>query len=350
MTKTVISLDAMGGDHGPRVIIPAALICLEKHPNLHIIFVGKKEVLGPLLRKHKARRFSARWEVQHASEVVGMDESPATALRNKKDSAMRIAVNLVKEARAQACVSAGNTGALMATAKFVLKTLPGVDRPAITTQFPAKNGKLVRVLDLGANVDSKAEQLYQFAVMGSMLASVVKDIEAPTVGVLNVGEEEIKGNEQVKQVNELLTNSSFVNYMGYVEGNDLFSGKVDVIVCDGFVGNIVLKAVEGLAKMVSNLVLATFKGSLYGKFVGFLALPIVRHLKKRFDPKRYNGATLLGLNGIVIKSHGGADVRAFSYAIEEAIVEVERDLVSKIRDKIAQALQENEDACPTAES
>lgn len=350
MTKVVISLDAMGGDHGPRVIIPAALICLEKHSNLHIIFVGKQEVLRPLLRRHKARRFASRWEIQHASEVVGMDESPAVALRTKKDSAMRVAVNLVKEGRAQACVSAGNTGALMATAKFVLKTLPGVDRPAITTQFPAKNGKLVRVLDLGANVDSKAEQLYQFAVMGSMISSVVKDIDSPTVGVLNVGEEEIKGNEQVKQVNELLTQSPFVNYIGYVEGNDLFSGKVDVIVCDGFVGNIVLKAVEGLAKMVSNVVRATFKNSFYSKFVGLLALPVVGHIKKKFDPKRYNGATLIGLNGIVIKSHGGADTRSFSYAIEEAIIEVERDLLSKIRDKIAQALQENEGPCPTAES
>lgn len=349
MTKVVISIDAMGGDHGPRVIVPAALHCLQKHDNLHVIFVGKETVLRPLLRRHKARRFADRWRIQHASEVVAMDESPAVALRTKKDSAMRVAINQVKEGHAQACVSAGNTGALMATARFVLKMLPGVDRPAITTQFPAKDGKYVRVLDLGANVDSKAEQLYQFAVMGSMLATVVKGIDRPTVGLLNVGEEEIKGNEQVKQANELLTRSKFINYAGYVEGNDLFTGKVDVVVCDGFVGNAVLKAVEGLAKMIAGFVREAFYHSLYSKLIGFLSLPIMRHLKKKVDPRRYNGATFLGLNGIVIKSHGSAGVVSFASAIEEALVEVEKNALSQIRDKVAEALQENNDSCPTVE-
>lgn len=350
MARVVVSIDAMGGDFGPRVIVPAALLCLQNNPELHVIFVGKEDVLHSFLRKYRARRFADRWSVQHASEVVGMDESPASALRNKKDSAMRVAVNLVKEGRAEACVSAGNTGALMATARFVLKTLPGIDRPAITTQFPARNGKLVRVLDLGANVDSKAEHLYQFAVMGSMLATAVKGIESPTVGLLNVGEEEIKGNEQVKQVNDLLSQSKIINYIGYVEGNDLFTGEVDVIVCDGFVGNIVLKAVEGLAKMLSGFVRDAFKQSWYSRLMAFLAWPVLRNFKKTVDTREHNGATLLGLNGIVIKSHGGAGVIAFASAIEEALIEVEKNVLSEIRDKVAQALQENSDSCHTQES
>ena len=337
-----IALDAMGGDHGVRVVIPAALQVLRKYPDLHLIFVGQEDAMQRHLRSGLARSLQNQWEIQPASEVVEMHEPPAQALRSKKDSSMRVAVNLVHEGRAQACVSAGNTGALMATARFVLKTLPGVDRPAIMTRFPTQIGKEVRVLDVGANVDSSAEQLYQFAVMGYSAAQAVDNLLSPSVGLLNVGEEEIKGNEQVKKTAELLNKCEVVNYAGYVEGDAIFKGVVDVVVCDGFVGNIMLKSCEGIMRFMGRVAKEEFKRSWLSKIGALFVWPVLKHIQKRIDPRRHNGATFLGLNGIVIKSHGSADRIAYSVAIEEAIKEVDKNLSQIIRDKVAEALAAEE--------
>lgn len=331
----------MGGDFGPEVIVPAALRALHTHPQLHLILVGKQEVLEKILAGH-APQGHPRLKFHHASEEVAMDESPSLALRSKKDSSMRVAINLVKEGRAQACVSAGNTGALMATARFVLKTLPGIDRPALTTSLPtAIPGKEVWVLDLGANVDSCADHLYQFAVMGSVLVSQVDQIERPTVGLLNIGQEEIKGNDQVKRTAHLLTDSEVINYYGYVEGDTIFSGKVDVVVCDGFVGNVALKAVEGVIKLAATAAKVEFTYNWYSKFAAIITMPILRRLKKRMDPGRRNGASLVGLQGIVVKSHGSADIMAFSQAIHQAVVQVQYDIPKKIGQKVGMLLEDN---------
>jgi len=329
----------MGGDHGPRILIPAALEVLKAHPDLHLILVGKEEVLAPLL-KSRGASLSDRWSIQHASEEVEMDDLPSQALRTKKDSSMRVAINLVKEGRAQACVSAGNTGALMATARFVLKTLPGIDRPAIMTRFPTQIGKEVRVLDLGANVDSSAEHLYQFAVMGSIVSAAVDNIDRPAVGLLNIGAEEIKGNEQVKQTAELLSQNDWINYIGYIEGDDIFSGVADVVVCDGFVGNIALKACEGISKLISRYTREAFRENWWSKLAAIPAMPVLQRLRKRTDPRRRNGATLLGLNGTVIKSHGSAKVMASAIAIEEAVLEVEKNIPELIHRKVSVVLDE----------
>src|SRR3989339_249405 len=335
----IIALDAMGGDHGPRAVVPAALTILKKHPDIHLILVGKEKLIQRFLHKHKVKH-PDRLTIQHASEEVNMDESPSQVLRSKKDSSMRVAINLVTQGQAHACVSAGNTGALMATARFVLKTLPGIDRPAIICSFPTREeGKITYVLDLGANVDSKPENLNEFAVMGSILAQSVRNVENPKVGLLNVGEEDIKGNEQVKQAAELLGKNSSINYIGYVEGNDMFSGKVDVLVCDGFVGNAVLKAVEGVAKLIGFYAKKEFKRNVLTKLMALLIYPILRRLVKRIDPKRHNGAVLLGLNGIVVKSHGSADHVAFRYAIEEAIKEARQNVPEKISQRVGAALE-----------
>jgi glycerol-3-phosphate acyltransferase PlsX len=267
-----------------------------------------------------------------------MDEAPAIALRTKKDSSMRVAINLVKEGKAEACVSAGNTGALMATARFVLKTLPGIDRPAIISTFPTRVGtKNMRMLDLGANVDCTADHLFQFAVMGSVLASAVDNIPSPTVCLLNIGEEAIKGNEQVKATAALLANATVINYMGYIEGNKIYDGKADVIVCDGFVGNIALKTTEGVASFIKQLIKEAFYKNLFSKFIALLALPVIKSLTKRIDPDRYNGASFIGLKGIVVKSHGSAKIQAFACAIEEAIVQVEKD-VTELMSRRVEAL------------
>jgi len=335
----IIALDAMGGDHGLRAVVPAALKKKKKHPDIQLILVGKEKLVHRFLQKHKVKH-SDRLSIQHASEEVGMDESPLQALRAKKDSSMRVAINLVKEGKAHACVSAGNTGALMATARFVLKMLPGIDRPAIICSFPTREeGKITYVLDLGANVDSKPENLNEFAVMGSILAQAVQKIKNPKVGLLNVGEEDIKGNEQVKHAAELLEKNSAINYMGYVEGNDMFSGKIDVLVCDGFVGNAALKAVEGVAKLIGFYAKKEFKRNIITKVMALLVYPILRRVVKRIDPKRHNGAVLLGLNGVVVKSHGGADKIAFRYAIEEAIKEAKQNIPEKISQRVATALE-----------
>lgn len=317
----------MGGDHGSTVVTAAALEFLRQSDKTALILVGKEETIIPHL---EGADCADRLTVHHASQAVGMDEPPSSALRNKKDSSMRVALNLVKNGTADACVSAGNTGALMATARFVLKMLPWVDRPAIITAVPSLQGQ-THILDLGANVDCTAEHLFQFAVMGSELVTAVSGIKAPKVGLLNIGEEEIKGNEQVKQAHERLVGST-LNYIGYVEGDDIYLGGVDLVVADGFVGNIALKASEGIAKMVRHVLGSSFRRNLLTRFSGLVAKPVLNHFRRTFDPRRYNGASLLGLKGIVIKSHGDADLLAFENAIHIA----EKEIYCNIPDRIAQ--------------
>jgi glycerol-3-phosphate acyltransferase PlsX len=313
-----VAVDAMGGDHGPSVIVPAALAALNNEPNLRLVLVGRKDSLLSELARCRAAEHE-RLVLHHAPEVVAMDEPPAQALRTKKSSSMRFAIDLVKQGEAKAAVSAGNTGALMATARFVLKTLPGIDRPAIVKTLPTYGGH-THMLDLGANVDCSPEQLVQFAIIGSILVTAVEGKPRPRVGLLNIGEEDIKGNEAVKKAAELLRASN-VNYVGYVEGDDIYAGEFDVIVCDGFVGNVALKASEGLVHMTSHFMREEFMRTWHRRVAGWIALPVLRALRERLDPRRYNGATLLGLNGIVVKSHGGADVFAFESAILEAFSE-----------------------------
>ena len=327
--SNTIALDAMGGDFGPQIVVPAAISALNKHSDLELILVGDQEKIEHEFQQHSEADHQ-RIKIHHSTQVVEMHEPPAQALRSKKDSSMRIAINLVKEDQAQACVSAGNTGALMATARYVLHTLAGIDRPAINTTLPALNGH-THMLDLGANVDCKAENLFQFAVMGSVLASAVDDIDAPKVGLLNVGSEAIKGNDQVKEANVLLEKSS-LNYIGYVEGDDIFCGDVDVIACDGFVGNVSLKTSEGVAQLISEYAKRSFTKNTYTKLIALLASPILKEFKNSIDPRRYNGASLLGLKGIVIKSHGGADAYSFEHAISIAHIEAKKS-VPRLIDK-----------------
>jgi glycerol-3-phosphate acyltransferase PlsX len=338
---TTIALDAMGGDFGPSVIVPAALDCLKTHSTLKLILVGDENQVRMHLGDAE-RRFGQRLMIHHASERVEMHELPSKALRNKKDSSMRVAINLIKDGSADACVSAGNTGALMAIAKFVLKTLPGIDRPAIISAVPSVAGH-THVLDLGANVDCSAEHLLQFAVMGYELVRAVEDKDNPRVGLLNIGEEEIKGNEQVKQAARLIS-ESHINFAGYVEGNDLYSGTIDVVVTDGFVGNVALKTSEGLAKMISQLMRQEFATNWLTKLVGLASVPVLKSFKERIDPRKYNGATLLGLRGIVVKSHGNADRMAFANAISIAAKEVEKAVPARIEQRIASIFAERKSA------
>jgi len=330
-----IALDAMGGDHGPAVTIPAALYALKKHPALSLILVGEENCILEALKTESAE-FGERLRVEHAPEVVEMHELPSSALRNKRRSSMRIATELVKEGRAHACVSAGNTGALMGIARYVLKMLPGIDRPAICAPMPGIEGH-THLLDLGANVNPSSDQLFQYAVMGSELTSAVDSNPKPSVGLLNVGEEEIKGNEIVKQAAVLLSNSH-LNFAGFVEGSDIFTGKVDVIVCDGFVGNIALKASEGAAKLITHHVQSEFRNTLYGKAAAVVSLPVLKRIKGKIDPRHYNGASLLGLRGIVVKSHGGADTVSFANAIKEAVLEVEKNVPERINTRLEELL------------
>ncbi len=334
-----ISLDAMGGDHGPEVTVAAALAYLEQDPEVSLVLVGREQVLHELLPDD---RLGARLSIQHASEEVGMDELPSKALRGKKDSSMRVAIDLVKQGEVDACVSAGNTGALMATARFVLKTLPGVARPAIISALPSLYG-CTHVLDLGANVDCSASHLFQFAVMGSELISSVEGMDWPRVGLLNIGQEEIKGNEQVKEAHEFLASSS-LNYIGYVEGDDIYLSDLDLVVCDGFVGNVALKTSEGVAKMVTQHLKEGFTRSWYTKLAAFAGLTVLKQFKRTFDPRRYNGASLLGLRGIVIKSHGGADAMAFGNAIRIAKKEVYARVPERIESQVSAHLQQHSNA------
>lgn len=341
--SSTLSIDAMGGDFGPQVTVPASLACLKKNPLLKLILVGEEALLREVLSSAGAfETYKDRISIQHASQVVEMDESPQKALKNKKDSSMRVAINLVKEGKADACVSAGNTGALMATARFVLKTIPGIDRPAIISTLPSTFGH-THMLDLGGNVDCTAEHLYQFAVMGEEVVKAVENIERPRVGLLNIGEEDMKGNEQVKAAAKLLENSA-LNYIGYVEGNSINAGnvKVDLIVTDGFVGNVALKSIEGAAKMIGVKLKETFAKNLLTKAVGLMAYPVLKLFKDSIDPRLYNGASFVGLRGLVIKSHGGADALAFETAIHLAEVEVEKGVLRKISEKLERALAEKE--------
>jgi phosphate acyltransferase len=327
MAPVVVAIDCMGGDHGPAVTVPSALTALDNDPELSIVLVGLSEVIGAALAK-AGRTESSRLRVLHAPEVVTMDEAPATALRTKKKSSMRLAINLVKTGDAQACVSAGNTGALMATSRFVLKTLPGIERPAIAAVMPTLKGRTY-MLDLGANVDCTPLQLLQFGIMGASLAGAVEHLEAPSVGLLNIGVEDIKGNDIVKQAGELLRTSG-VNFYGNVEGDDIYKGTVDVVVCDGFVGNVALKSSEGLAQMLGVLLRREIERNWLTRAAGLVALPIFKSFKRTVDHRRYNGASLLGLQGVVVKSHGSADSFAFGFAIGRAIEEVRLDLASRI--------------------
>jgi len=323
----------MGGDHGPKVTVPAALDYLKNNPNDTIVLVGLVDAIEAELGSFKIP--SSQLRIHASSEVVGMDESPQIALRSKKDSSMRVAINLVKNGEAGACVSAGNTGALMATARYVLKTLPGIDRPAIASYLPTIKGQ-VCMLDLGANVDCSAEHLLQFGIMGSALVEVLEHKKNPTVGLLNIGSEDIKGNEVVKQAAELLRKSD-LNFYGNVEGNDIFKGVTDVVVCDGFVGNVSLKTTEGVARMIGNFLSVEFNRNVFTKIAGLIAMPVLKALKRRVDSRRYNGASFLGLKGIVVKSHGSADELAFLCAIERAAEEARGGMLHYISEHLEQS-------------
>jgi glycerol-3-phosphate acyltransferase PlsX len=337
--RSTIALDVMGGDHGMSVVLPAAVQVLSRRDDLDLLLVGDKDNIHRELDK-LGQADNVHLSIQHASQLVDMDEPASHALRHKKDSSMRVAINMVKEGRALGCVSAGNTGALMSTARFVLKTLPGIDRPAICTALPNRSAH-TWMLDLGANVDSSSEHLLQFAVMGSELATAVDGNPNPRVGLLNIGEEEIKGNETVKKAAALLGGSQ-LNYIGFVEGDDLFSGAVDVVVCDGFVGNIALKSIEGVAGLISHFIKREFKRNLLTKMSAFVALPVLKAFRKQIDPRRYNGASLLGLRGTVVKSHGGTDALGFASAIEVAAKAVKQQVPEHISSRLQEILAERQ--------
>ena len=327
-----IAIDCMGGDHGPVVTVPAALSFLRSRPAANVILVGQEEAIVPLLGAAQSE-FGARLRLRPASQVVTMDDPPAIAMRNKKDSSMRVAVDLVKADEACAAVSAGNTGALMAISRFVLKTLPGIDRPAIASVLPSMTGHTY-VLDLGANVDCSAEHLLQFGVMGSSLVAAIEHKERPSVGLLNIGEEAIKGNDVVKEAGELLR-ASGLNFFGNVEGNDIYEGTVDVVVCDGFVGNVALKTSEGLAQMFGAFLKQEFSRSPLSKLMALVAMPVLKRFKQRVDHRQYNGAPLLGLRGVVLKSHGSADMVAFANALARAADAASNRLIERISERMA---------------
>lgn len=329
-----VAIDAMSGDGGTVVAIDAARAVLRERDDVHLLLVGNPALIKESMGSNPLPE--GRYTLVPATEVVTMDDSAAVALRTKKKSSMRLAINLVKEGEADACVSAGNTGALMAISKFVLKTVNGIDRPAIAAIIPAIDGH-THMLDLGANVDSSATNLYQFALMGSILAQAVDGIERPRVALLNIGSEDLKGNEQVKGAAPLLAQSS-LNYTGFCEGNEIYTDKVDVVVCDGFVGNVSLKTSEGVARMVSHYLKEEFKRSLWNKLVGLIAYPILKSFGNRIDPRKYNGASLLGLRGVVVKSHGSADAIAFANAINIALLEIGMNVPDMIESRLGETL------------
>lgn len=331
---TTIAVDCMGGDHGASVTVPACRRFLERFPEARLVLVGRADALSALAAH-------PRVTVVAATEVVGMDDPIEVALRRKKDSSMRVAVQQVKDGAAQAAVSAGNTGALMAISRYVLKTLDGIDRPAIAFGLPNARGGATTVLDLGANVDCTAEHLLQFAVMGSALVSAMEDKPQPSVGLLNIGEEVIKGNETIKRAGELLraaAQAGELNFFGNVEGNDIFKGVVDIVVCDGFVGNVALKATEGVASMIGGYLRAEFSRNLLTKLAALVAYPVLRAFKNRVDHRRYNGAALLGLRGLVFKSHGSADQMAFEHALERAYDAARNNLLDRVQGRITRAV------------
>lgn len=325
----------MGGDYGPHCIVPASLSCLAEYPSLHLVLVGQVPLVEEIIARYPEVD-RQRLHVEHASEVIAMDERPAQALRGKPDSSMRVALELVRNGRAQACVSAGNTGALMALSRYVLKTLPGIDRPAMMAAVPTMAGHC-HLLDLGANVDCSAEHLYQFAVMGAVAAETLGTAQ-PRVALLNVGTEDIKGNQQVKLASNLLQQAAGLNYIGFVEGDGLYRGDADVVVCDGFVGNILLKSSEGLASMISSRIEALFSQSIGSRMIGALALPVLRRLRTELAPAQYNGASFLGLQGIVVKSHGSAGGEGFQSAIRRALIEVRENLPQRLHGRLEHLL------------
>ncbi|MBC3957468.1 phosphate acyltransferase PlsX [Pseudomonas triticifolii] len=336
MSAPIIAIDAMGGDFGPRNIVQASLACLTATPSLHLALVGQASLIEELIARQPGVDRS-RLQIINAGEVITMDDPPAQALRGKPDSSMRVALQLVASGQAQACVSAGNTGALMALSRFVLKTLPGIDRPAMVAAIPTRAG-YCQLLDLGANVDCSAETLYQFAVMGSVMAETL-GITRPKVALLNVGTEDIKGNQQVKRAASLLQAASGLNYIGYVEGDGVYRGEADVVVCDGFVGNVLLKSSEGLASMIAARIEMLFSRNLLTKAVGVLALPLLKRLQADLAPARHNGASLLGLQGIVVKSHGSASVQGFQSAINRALIETRENQPQRLRGQLEVLLQ-----------
>jgi len=335
MKETRIAVDAMGGDGGPGIIMPSIKDFLSQNDDIKIDIFGDEKDLSTHLDIFN-KKLSKRIEIIHTDVKVLSDDSPSHALRHKKKSSMSLAIESVKNNRTQACVSAGNTGALMAISRFILGTLEGIDRPAIESMLPSLNGH-THVLDLGANIDCKAEHLYQFAVMGSVLSMILDDNDNPKVGLLNVGAENIKGNIQVKEAHNLLQNGK-LNYVGFVEGDDIFCGDIDVIVCDGFVGNIALKTSEGIAKFISSKLKDEFKRNVFTKIAGLSSSKVLNSFKKVVDPRRYNGASLLGLKGIIVKSHGGADTFAFTNSLRIALMEVKKDVPSCIDMKLKEIL------------
>ncbi|WP_277962422.1 phosphate acyltransferase PlsX [Pseudomonas sp. RIT-To-2] len=335
MSAQVIAIDAMGGDFGPRSIVQASLACLSATPSLYLTLVGHPLLLEELIASQPGVDRS-RLQIAAASEVIGMDERPSQALRGKPDSSMRVALELLRDGKVQACVSAGNTGALMALSRHVLKTLPGIDRPAMVAAIPTQVGTC-QLLDLGANVDCSADNLFQFAVMGSVAAQAL-GVVRPRVALLNVGTEDIKGNQQVKLAASLLQGAKGLNYIGFIEGDGLYRGEADVVVCDGFVGNILLKSSEGLATMISGRIEALFKNNLMSRAVGALALPLLKRLQADLAPARHNGASFLGLQGIVVKSHGSAGVQGFQSAISRALVEIQENLPQRLHGRLEELL------------
>ena len=338
LQRVRMAVDCMGGDHGPSVTLPACRSFLASHPQAELVLVGTESALAPA-------RGWARCELKLATEVVTMDDTVEVALRKKRDSSMRVAIGMLKAggaggpASTHACVSAGNTGALMALARYMLKTLDGIDRPAIATVFPHRQGGYTTVLDLGANVDCTPEHLLQFGMMGSALVSAVDGKSQPRVGLLNIGEEAIKGSETIKRAGELLRaagDAGHINFMGNVEGNDIFKGTVDIVVCDGFVGNVLLKTSEGLASMLGDFIKQEFTRGPYSLLAALIARPVLQRFKKRVDPRRYNGAALLGLRGLVFKSHGGADAFAFEQALARAYDAARNRLLDRVLDRIGQ--------------
>ena len=335
MSAQIIAIDAMGGDFGPRSIVQASIACLSATPSLHLTLVGQPSQLEPLIASHPTVD-CARLTITPASEIITMDERPSQALRGKPDSSMRVALQLLRDDKVQACVSAGNTGALMALSRHVLKTLPGIDRPAMVAAIPTQRG-YCQLLDLGANVDCSAEHLFQFAVMGAVAAEAL-GVLRPRVALLNVGTEDIKGNQQVKLAATLLQQARGLNYIGFVEGDGLYRGEADVVVCDGFVGNILLKSSEGLATMIAARIEALFRQSLASRLVGALALPLLKRLQADLAPARHNGASFLGLQGIVIKSHGSAGVEGFQSAIARALIEIQENLPERLHGRLEELL------------
>ena len=333
MKQKIIALDAMGGDHGPKVIVPAAKMALGEIPGIQLVLVGNEDQLKSEVDSLGLAN-EARIRIHHASEVVATDESPVLALKKKKDSSMRVAINIVKEGSAQAVVSAGNTGALMATAKYVLKMLPGIDRPAIIAELPSIGGT-VHMLDLGANTVGSPEQLFQFAVMGAIVTSDIRRLDRPRIALLNIGVEDTKGHDTVRDAAALL-NESGLNYIGFIEGNEIFSGKADVVVTDGFTGNVAIKTMEGTVGLAGHYLRRAFTRNFFAKIQAVLARGVLKNLAIEMDSRNYNGASLVGLNGIVIKSHGSADSYAFQHAIETALVEVKNQVPLQIGNLLQQ--------------